>query len=124
MTHMVGLSATIARWSARVLSVLILLFWTFFLLASFIGNSGRASHPLNLADYLVLGTLLVSLVVLALAWKWELTGAAITLVAVATCAALNWKVLIFPGTLIPIVAILFLLSAWLHRSTRSVQCAT
>jgi hypothetical protein len=113
--------ATAARWSARILSTLIFLFWTFFLAASFIGDAARSSHPLALADYLILSTLITALVGLALAWKWELTGAAITLLAVLACAAVNWKVLVFPGTLIPMAAVLYLLSWWWRRSRRNPQ---
>ena len=46
-----------------------------------------------------------------LAWKWERMGAAIALVAIVICAVVNWKVLIFPGTLIPITALLYSFSA-------------
>jgi hypothetical protein len=38
-----------------------------------------------------------------------------TLLAIAVCAALNWKVLIFPGTLMPVAALLFLTAWWIAR---------
>lgn len=103
------------HWTPRVLSAAILLFWGFFLVASIFGDAARPSRPLVLADYLILGTLLVSLAGLLLAWRWEAAGAAVTLVAVSFCAMLNWRVVVFPGTLIPITALLFLLSWWRYR---------
>lgn len=99
---------TAVRWSARTLSVLILLFWGFFIAGHLLGDAGNPSRPLMVSDYIILTTIISSLVGLALAWKWELTGAVVTLVAILTCAIFNWKVLLFPGTLIPIAACLFL----------------
>lgn len=103
------------RWSARVLSALIVLFFGFFLVAHIIGDQGRPSRPLTLNDYVILVTLVASLVGLLLAWKWELTGAALTLIAIAVCAAVNWKVLIFPGALIPTTAVLYLFDFYYTR---------
>lgn len=105
-----------ARWSARVLSGLIVLFFGFFLVAHLVGDQGRPSRPLVWNDYVILVTLVLSLIGLLLAWKWELAGAAITLISIAVCAAVNWKVLVFPGALIPLAALLYLLSWWLNGS--------
>ena len=102
------------RWSARVLSSLIVLFFGFFLFAHLVGDQGGPSRPLVWNDYVILFTLVISLVGLLLAWKWELAGAALTLIAVAVCAAVNWKVLVFPGALIPVAALLFVASWWLN----------
>jgi hypothetical protein len=60
--------------------------------------------------------MVISLVGLAVAWKWELTGATMTLVAVVIGAVINWRVLAFPITLIPLTACLFLLSWWMNRT--------
>jgi hypothetical protein len=111
MSQAVPFSATMIRWCARVLTTLILLFWGFFLVAHLVGEEGLSSRPLSWTDYLILASLMASLAGLALAWKWEATGAVVTLLAVAICATANWKVLIFPGALIPIAAVLYL-SAW------------
>ena len=102
------------RWSARVISGLIVLFFGFFLVAHLIGQQGQASRPLVWSDYAILATLVVSLLGLLLAWKWEFAGAAIALIAILACATMNWRVLIFPGSLIPVSSILFLIS-WLRR---------
>jgi hypothetical protein len=60
-----------------------------------------------------------SLVGLVVAWKWEFAGAVLTFVAVLIGAVVNWRVLIFPGTLIPLTAGLFLLSWWMSRENHS-----
>jgi hypothetical protein len=102
---------TIARWAARVLTCVIVLFFGFFLVAHFFGEQGRPTRPLHWQDYVILITLVVSLAGLLMAWKWERMGAAIALVAIVICAVVNWKVLIFPGTLIPFTALLYSFSA-------------
>jgi hypothetical protein len=111
-------SAGVARWAARILSGLILLVWGGFGAAHVLGEEGRSSRPLTWADYVILAAVAVSLVGLGVAWRWERVGAATALLAVGVCAAVTWKVLVFPGTLIPITAALFLCSWWLGRARR------
>ena len=103
------------RWTARVLSGLIVLFFGFFLIAHLIGEQGGPSRPMVWNDYVILTTLVIALVGLLLSWRWEFAGAAVTLIAIAVCAAVNWRVLVFPGALIPITAMLFLISWWNSR---------
>lgn len=110
-------SVSLVRWGARILSGLIVLFFGFFLVAHLIGEQGQASRPLVWVDYVILATLVVSLVGLLLAWKWEFAGAAIALIAILACAVLNWRILVSPGALIPITAILYLLSWRLYRAS-------
>jgi hypothetical protein len=110
-----SVSARAARWTARILSGLILLFWGFFLVAHLLGDEGRPSRPLTAADYAIVASVAAALVGLGMSWRWELAGAVTTLLAIAVCAALNWKVLIFPGTLIPVAALLFLTAWWIGR---------
>jgi hypothetical protein len=100
------------RWSARALSLLILAVWGFFLMAHAVGDAGMPSRPLAWIDWGILGTVILALAGLAAAWRWEVAGALVSLVAIAVCAMLNWRVLIFPGTLIPLTALLFLAAAW------------
>ena len=95
---------------------MILLFWGFLLVAHLVGEAGRASRPLVSTDYILLALMTLSLVGLLLSWKWEFNGAVITLVAVLIGTVVNWRVLIFPGTLIPIAAVLFVASWWLART--------
>lgn len=60
---------TTARWGARFMSALILLFWSYFIVAHLVGDAGRASRPLNLNDYISLTTMVLSLVGLGVAWN-------------------------------------------------------
>ncbi len=107
---------TATRWGARALSVLILLFWGYFIVAHLVGDAERSSRPLNVNDYVSLTALAISLAGLGVAWKWELIGAVMTLGAVLVGALVNWRVLVFPGTLIPLTACLYLLSWWISRT--------
>ena len=104
------------RWSARCLSALLLLFWGYFMVASSVGDAAHSSRPLHANDYLIMTTLGISLTGLGLVWKWELTGALLALGAISLCALANWRVLVFPGTLIPLTACLFLLSWWINKT--------
>src|SRR5262245_31562482 len=101
--------ATVVRWGARILSALILLFWGFFIVAHLIGDEGRSSRPLRTSEYISLTTMIISLVGLGVAWKWELIGGAMTLGVVLIGAVVNLRSLAFPFVLIPLTASLFLL---------------
>lgn len=113
------MSATLIRWAARGLSVLILAIWGYFLIASVFGTAARGSRPLVAGDYVLLGAVVTSLVGLSAAWKWEAAGACLTLAAFATCAAMNLRVLASPVLVIPIAACLFLMARWLDRQPRT-----
>lgn len=115
MVGMRAISTAVTKWTARLLSGAILLFWGSFLVAQLMGTEAIASRPLVYSDYLLLITVVVAIGGLALAWKWELAGASTTLIAITLCAGINLKVLVFPGTLIPITGALFLLAWWLRR---------
>jgi hypothetical protein len=91
----------------------LLLFWGWFLIAHLVGDGGRPARPLAAKDHVILTAVVVSLVGLAVAWKWELPGGALTLAAVSAGALANWRVLVFPETLLPVAAVLFLASSWL-----------
>ena len=106
------------RLGARILCALILLFWSFFMVAHLVGDEGRSSRPLTTRDYISLTTMVISLAGLGVAWKWELIGGALTLVAVLIGALANWGSLAFPGALIPFAASLFLL-CWRLSRTRT-----
>lgn len=122
-TRPLGISAaaTVVRWGARLLSAAILLFWGWFLVAHLLGDAARPSRPLHLTDSAILTAMVVSLVGLAVAWKWELLGGALTLAAVAAGAFLNWGVLSFPGTLIPVAAAMFVACGWMSGRARNTQ---
>jgi hypothetical protein len=108
-------SANVVRSIARTASVFILAFWGYFIIAHIVGDAGRPSRPLVVYDYIGLAAMGLSLLGLASAWKWEPAGAALTIVAVVIGAVVNWRSLMFPATLIPITAVMFLSSWWLSR---------
>jgi uncharacterized membrane protein (GlpM family) len=108
-------TAKVVRWIARILGALILLFWGFFIVANLFGGSEEAPQPLNTSDYVGIITMGAWLAGLAVAWKWEFIGGMMTLIAFAIAAVNNWRVLSFPILLVPITAVLFLLSWWMHR---------
>jgi hypothetical protein len=116
-------SAPVVRWVARVLSVPILLFWGWFLVAHLFGDAGRPSRPLVWGDYAILTAVVASLVGLVVAWKWELPGAALALAAVAAGASLNWRMLIFPGAPVLVAAVMFLTGWWLSGAPRDERAA-
>jgi hypothetical protein len=110
-------------WGARILTIVILSFWGFFIVAHLFGDAGASSRALTPNDYGSLFAMVASLLGLGLSFKWERFGATITIIAVAIGAVLNWKVLLFPGTLIPIAAVLFLWHSYLRNVTRREQAA-
>jgi uncharacterized membrane protein (GlpM family) len=112
-------SVVLIRWSARILSGLIVLFFGFFLVAHLIGDQGRPTRAVAWGDYVILATLVASLVGLLLAWKWEFAGAAVTLVAILVCAIVNWRILVSPGALILISSLLYLISWWISGASRN-----
>jgi|ERR1035441_3789752 hypothetical protein len=108
------------RWTARTLSVLILLFWGFFIMAGFVGSI-RGEHPgtLSTHDRIGLTLMFAWLVGLLVAWKWELAGATLTLAAILIQAFfINWRVLEGLGVLPPITALLFVFCGCIGRQSR------
>jgi hypothetical protein len=111
------------RWIARILSVLIILFWVYMFVGSFLESrrGGHPSGPLSMHDRMGLTLMFVWLLGLALAWKWELAGASLTLtVFLIEAFFINWRVVGF-GILPPITALLFLLCWWMGRQSRQVK---
>jgi hypothetical protein len=111
----------VVRWGARILSAGILLFWGWFLIAHLFGEEGPPSRPRVWQDYAGLTAMVVALVGLALAWKWEAFGGLIALVAYVIMGVLNSLALGGPFILWPITAVMFLTSAWLGRVRRNDQ---
>jgi hypothetical protein len=108
--------APIVLWTARLLSMAILAFWGWFAVASLTGDAGRGSRLLVLNDYVLMAALAAALAGLAAAWRWNLAGGTVALVAILIAARFNWRVLVFPGTLILVAAALWVLLALLECS--------
>ena len=105
------------RWILRGLSGLIIVFF----LLMFIGENffgEKTEEPLTNNAILQLSIAGVGLIGLGLAWKWELIGGIITLVAFIVLAIINPIVLESPLMLIwPLTAILFIVLWALSRNT-------
>jgi hypothetical protein len=115
-TNLVPSAATLVRWGARLLGVGILLFWGYFILAHVFGDDARHFRGLAWQDSVVLTALGVSLAGLAVAWKWELTGGVMTLMGVLVGALVNRGMISGPYVLIPIAAMMYLLSWCMSRA--------
>lgn len=109
--------ATSFRWAARGLSLLVVGFFGYFLLASLVGDAARGPRPLTTSDYTSLVAIVTSLAGLCAAWKWERAGAAVTLVSVTIGATVNWAFVASPVVVIPITAGLFLAAAATRQTT-------
>lgn len=115
-------TVTTLRWTARSLSVLILLVWGFFILAHLLGEAGRPSRPLAAGDAVLITTMLLGLAGLALAWRHELAGAVVTFASAAVAACLNPRAVTGLAVL-PLVAALLFLIAWRIGRASSPQPA-
>ena len=105
------LSIKIFRWTLRVLSIVIILF-------SLIMFFGQNSGDLSTNAILQLSITGIGLIGFGLAWKWELTGGIIALVAYLVLAIINSIVLSFSLVLIwPAIAILFIVLWAISRNT-------
>ena len=123
-TRPLGISAAapFLRWGARLLSAGILLFWGWFLIAHLFGEEGPPSRPRVWQDYAGLTAMVVALVGLALAWKWEVLGGLMTLVGFVILAVVSdLGIPASPFILWPITAMMFLTSAWLGAARRNDQ---
>ncbi|MDA7951359.1 MAG: hypothetical protein MPJ24_07715 [Pirellulaceae bacterium] len=109
---LVPTGAKVASWAARILGTSILLFWGFFIVAYLFGDGEEAPSPLTAHDYLGLVVMGGWMIGLGIAWKWELLGGLITLVAYGIAIVANPAVLMF--VFIPITAMLSIAS-WLMR---------
>ncbi|MEW6160490.1 MAG: hypothetical protein AB1813_23915, partial [Verrucomicrobiota bacterium] len=79
----------IVRWIARILSVLIILFWGYFIVAHLLGGGVEALRPVTWNDSVQLWMMLLWLFGLAVAWRWELVGAVAALTGALIGALLN-----------------------------------
>ena len=113
-----GLAAT--RWAARVCSILILGSFLYFLAGEMINP--HSGPPSGFREWAGLVLTLTSIASLVVAWKWELTGAAISLATLAAFVCVvrmnRYEVVIIAA----IPGLLFLLD-WILRRGMSHQAA-
>jgi len=93
------------------------------MLAFFIGEGllGDNSKPLETTAIIQLSMAGIELVGLALAWKWEAIGGSITLIVFVCKGIMNPRAFALPLMLIPFAAILFLLSWWISRKSKTPE---
>lgn len=103
-------------WTARGLTLVITAFWGFMAFAHVIGTADDGSRPLVAGDYILMIGQTASVLGLLIAWKWQRPGAYLTLAATLVCAAVNWRVVAFPLTFIPLTALLYLAYYWTRPS--------
>lgn len=111
-------SASVARWGARILSAPILLFWGFMLMAHLVGDAAEPSRPLTLNDSAQLCAMLLWLLSLALAWRWEFVAGGVTLTAALMGALLNPNTVTL-AVIAAVPALLFLFCGWMTKPSRS-----
>jgi hypothetical protein len=105
------------RWIARILSALIILFWGYMIVGHLIGTEARPSRPLVASDTAQVAMMLLWLVGLAMAWRWELVGAVLALTGALIGALLNPNALGL-GVVPAVPALLFLFCWWRSRVSR------
>jgi hypothetical protein len=110
-------SGAALRLAARLGSLAILLFFAWMVVGHLVGDAGAATRPLVLADYLGMALLAAATLGLAVAFRHERAGAALTLVAFAALALLNPRIILSPILFLPLIALLFHASA--HRDRPS-----
>lgn len=103
----------------RALSVFVLLFWGYFIVAHLVAGAGHLPVVGLNQDSLLFSMMLLWLVGLAVAWRWEFVGAAVTLTAVLIAALMNPRAVGGLNVLPPITALLFLFCWWMSRASRS-----
>jgi hypothetical protein len=116
-----GFVPKVIRLIARVISILIIAIWGFFIVAELIGNKPSDGMPLTKDDYIQFVMMAIWFVGLVVAWKKELVGGIMILVAFAIHTYINFNVLISIAFLVPLAGLLFLISWWLRRPKASVE---
>ncbi len=107
----------ILRWILRVLSGLIIVFFLFMFIGETLFNP-KPGKPMSINEIIQLSVNGIGLIGLGLAWKWELMGGIIALVAFIVLAIINPIILKGPLLFIwPIIAILFIVLWALSRFT-------
>jgi hypothetical protein len=111
-------------WFARIFSALLIAFFLFmFIGESFFSPESVNSKPLSGQDILALSLMGFCLIGLALAWKWELPGGALALIAFAVLALIHPHIL-RPSllSLYPLNAVFFVIyGAFLNRKKEKIN---
>ena len=111
------------RWTLRIISGLFIVFFLLmFIGETFFDGGGPDPKPWTFNEVLQLSVFGIGMIGFILAWKWELTGGIIALVAYIGVAIINPDVLKFSLLFIyPVAAILFIVLGTISRNTTIVQ---
>lgn len=108
-----GKRVRIVRWIARILSGLVIVFFSIFFVGEAILFPTPDSTPLTGNAMLQLTLTGLSLLGLALAWKWEAFGGLLALAAYVILVIVNPKAFsVFP---LALLALLFLACWWMDK---------
>ena len=112
-------SIKIFRRTLRIMSVLFIVFFLLmFIGETFFQDEAFKLKPMSTNSIIQLLLFAVSMIGLVLAWKWELWGGILSLVAIAVLAFVNPNVLDFPLLLIyPLTALLFIVLWAIDRAS-------
>lgn len=102
-------------WLTRVLSILIIVSSIAFYIAYKVFPEPGEGNPLRTEEIIGFCFVVIGFIGLLLAWKWELTGAVISLIAYAALAVIYPMILVpSPMYLWPVTAVLFIV-LWNRR---------
>jgi hypothetical protein len=113
--------SNVIRWIARLISIVVILIWGFFLTADIIGGSQGGAQLLTKDDYIQFFMMAIWFVGLIVAWRKEFIGGIIILIAFAIQTFVNYRILLSIGFLIPLTGLLFLISWWLRKPQPSAK---
>ena len=107
-------------WSTRVLSILIIVFSIVLFLAYTLFPESEEIKPYTTKEIIGFIIVVIGFIGLLLAWKWEIPGAIISLIAFCGLAVVFPKVLIpSPMYIWPVTAILFVV-LWKRRKNKKI----
>lgn len=113
------IAITILRWIARIPGALMGLLFVFMVVGETI--SPPPNHPnetLTGDTVMQLSFTFIGILGLLLAWRWEMAGGILALVAFAALGAVNPHTVPWPLLAFIIPAVIFIFTAWLSRRHR------
>ena len=97
-------------WLTRVLSTIIIVGSLLFYLAYTLFPESGEGNPITMKEIIGFCIVVIGFIGLLVAWKWEIPGAVISLIAYAVLAVMNPMILVpSPMYLWPATAVLFIL---------------
>ena len=109
-------AAQIARWFARCVSILVLLFFGFFILAHVFGDGEEGGNPLVASDYVMFAAMGAFLIGLIVGWFKEQVGGVMVLLGWVIIASGGIQNVLNPYFgVVAVTGVAFLLSWMLRR---------